>query len=69
MIETTIRLMREPAGVATFPGWYCAMTSLEALDMSVLGRDVIDEFALIVDRPGAVVCLVNQRHSYTISAR
>lgn len=65
-IETTIRLMREPAGVATFPGRYSALTALETLDMSVLGRDVLDRFALIVDRPGDTVCLINQRHQYGI---
>jgi len=34
--------------------------------MSVLGRDILDLFAVIVDRPGDVVCLVGQRHRYQI---
>jgi hypothetical protein len=34
--------------------------------MCVLGRDVSDLFTVIVDRPGNVVCLLGQRHRYTI---
>ena len=43
------------------------MTDWASLDMSVLGRDVTRHFALIVDRPGNTVCLVNQRHSYRVT--
>lgn len=34
--------------------------------MSVLGRDVTNLFALIVDRPGDLVCLLAKQHSYVI---
>jgi hypothetical protein len=34
--------------------------------MSVLGRDIINLFALIVDRPQDIVCLLGQRHRYRI---
>ncbi len=34
--------------------------------MSVLGRDITDLFAAIVDRPGNVVCLLGQNHRYKI---
>jgi hypothetical protein len=33
---------------------------------SVLGRDITGLFAVIVDRPGDLVCLVGQRHRYSI---
>jgi hypothetical protein len=39
---------------------------MEALDVSVLGRDLTSLFAVIVDRPHRVVCLLGQRHRYTI---
>ena len=42
------------------------ITSQEQLEMSVLGRDITDLFALIVDRPRDLVCLIGQRHSYNI---
>jgi hypothetical protein len=34
--------------------------------MSVLGRDITNLFAVIVDRPGDAVCLVGQGHLYLI---
>jgi hypothetical protein len=34
--------------------------------MSVLGRDITGLFAVIVDQPGNVVCLLRQRHRYMI---
>jgi hypothetical protein len=34
--------------------------------MSVIGRDLTNLFALIVDRPGDRVCLLGQRHRYVI---
>jgi hypothetical protein len=34
--------------------------------MSVLGRDITNFFALIVDRPQEVVCLLGQGHRYLI---
>jgi hypothetical protein len=50
-----------------FRGRYPALTDAEALDMSVLGRDITCLFALIVDRPGDTVCLLRQPHRYTIA--
>lgn len=69
IIETQIRLTREEAGKVVFRGQYSAVTDLEALDMSVLGRDVTGVFAVIVDRPGNAVCLLRERHQYTIVQR
>ena len=65
-VETWIRLTREDAGKVMFRGQYAAVTELEALDISVLGRDITRLFAMIVDWPHDVVCLVGQRHRYTI---
>ena len=50
-----------------FRGRYFAVPEPEALDMSVLGRDITGLFALIVDRPGDLVGLLSQRHRYTIA--
>src|SRR5262245_15777745 len=40
IVETQIRLMHEDAGNVVFRGQYAAVTELEALDISVLGRDI-----------------------------
>jgi hypothetical protein len=65
-IDTHLRMTREGGSKAVFRGRYAAFTQLGATDMSVLGRDVLNLFALIIDRPGDVVCLLGQRHSYVI---
>jgi hypothetical protein len=65
-VETHVRLTRETGGQAVFQGQFAAVTELEALDISVLGRDITGLFAVIVDRPGDAVCLLGQRHRYTI---
>jgi len=65
-VATQIRLTHEDAGKVVFRGQYAAVIELEALDISVLRRDITDLFAVIVDRPRDVVCLVGQRHRYTI---
>jgi hypothetical protein len=43
-----------------------AFTVDNAIDMPILGRDVTNLFALIVDQPGDTVCLVRDRHRYVI---
>jgi len=42
---------------------YCR---LEALDISVLGRDITGLFDVIADQPGDVASLLTQRHRYSI---
>jgi hypothetical protein len=63
LIATQLRFTHETGGKVIFRGHYAAVTELEALDISVLGRDVIGLFAVIVDQPHAVVCLLGQRHA------
>lgn len=66
IVETQVRLTREAAGKVVFRGPYAAVIELEALDISVLGRDISGQFAVIVDQPGGVVCLLRPRHHYRI---
>ncbi|REJ97754.1 MAG: hypothetical protein DWQ34_01540 [Planctomycetota bacterium] len=65
-VATRIRLPRDNGGIAMFRGEYAAFTQLEALDMSVLGRDIMEMFAVIVDRSDDVVALIRQPHRYAI---
>lgn len=69
VVETQVRLTREESGKVVLRGQYAAVTELQALDMSVLGRDIAGLFAVVVDRPGNVVCLLGQRHRYAIEPR
>jgi predicted aspartyl protease len=66
VVQTQIQLTRETGSKVTFRGEYVAVTDVEALDVCVLGRDITGLFAVVVDQPGDVVCLLSQRHRYTI---
>ncbi len=66
VVSTQIRLTRDDGGKVVFKGRYAACLAPEALDLSVLGRDILSLFAVIVDRPADVVCLLGGQHSYRI---
>jgi hypothetical protein len=67
LVDTAIQFYRHDGGLAVFRGQFAAFTVPDALDMSVLGRDITNLFALIVDRPGDRVCLLGSGHQYSIS--
>jgi hypothetical protein len=66
-VSTAIRLHRETGTTVLFNGQFAACTDPAALDMSVLGRDITNLFAVIIDRPQDLVCMLGQCHRYTIS--
>jgi hypothetical protein len=67
IVKSEIRLTRDGDGKVLFRGEFAAVTALESLDMSVLGRDITDLFAVVMDRPGGVVCLLSQSHGYHVT--
>jgi hypothetical protein len=69
ILETRIRFTDDEEGKAVFVGRFAGLTDLKALDMSVLGRDILNVFALLVDRRADTVCLLGQKHFYTIGVR
>jgi len=69
VIATRMRLTRENNGKVIFRGQYAAVTTAEALDMSVLGRDITNLFTIIIDWPQRLVGLLGQQHQYTIIPR
>lgn len=66
VLDTQIRLRRETGEPVHFKGQFSAVTELEALDINVIGRDVTGLFAVIVDQPAEVVCLLRGQHAYRI---
>ncbi len=66
IIRTQIRLSRDDGQKAIFRSDYSACTESTMLDMSVLGRDILDMFALLVDRSSDVVAIFGGKHSYSI---
>jgi hypothetical protein len=65
-VDTQIRFLREDGTKVVFRGQYAGFTDPEALDMSVLGRDITNLFVVIVDRPRDFVGLLGHRHQYVI---
>jgi len=65
-VWTEIKLTRSDGGTAVIGGMFAAFADPAALEESVLGRDLLDVFALIVDKAGDTVCLVRDRHRYVI---
>ena len=65
-IETKIRLTHGAGSKVLLLGQFAAVTELEALDICILGRDITGLFAVVVDQPANVVCLLRERHRYAI---
>lgn len=66
VVETKLHLVRETGTPVLFNSRLSAVTDPTALDACVLGRDIMDLFAVIIDRPQNVVCLLGQQHRYVI---
>ena len=67
-VDTQIRMTRDDGEDVLFRGSFPACTDHESLDMSVLGRDILDMFALVVDRNAGVVAIIGGQHGYSIYA-
>jgi hypothetical protein len=65
-IATDLRLPLENGRSIKFQGTFAGFTDVDALDMSVLGRDIMNLFAVIVDHAGGVVYLVGKGHRYLV---
>lgn len=65
-VKSYLRLTKQDAGKVNFQAQFAAVTEVEALDICVLGRDILGLFAIIVDEPQQAVCLLSQRHNYNI---
>lgn len=67
-VETQLRLKRNDGQQVLFRGQFAACAEPDALDMSILGRDILDMFALIVDRRAEVVAILGGNHRYSIQS-
>jgi hypothetical protein len=66
-VDTHIRFALQGGGRIVFQGNFAGFTQADALDMNVLGRDILNLFAAIIDRPADVMCLIGHGHRYTIT--
>ena len=65
-VWTTLAFLRTDGQPTIIEGAYSAFQIEDALEMSVLGYDVLSLFAVIVDRPGNAVCLLVPPQRYII---
>lgn len=66
-VGTDLRFALDDGGRITFQGTLAGFTDPNALDVNVLGRDIMNHFAVIVDHPGNLVCMIGKGHRYTIT--
>ncbi len=66
IIEGLMELTRDDGGPAIVRGRFTAFTDPSASDVSVVGRDVLNNFDVIVSRPNNEVLLLAPRHCYQI---
>ena len=68
-VTTQIRLVRDDGQWVTLRGTYAACLEHEILDISVLGRDILNLFAVIVDLAADRVVLLHGADRYSILPR
>jgi hypothetical protein len=68
-VATAIRFTRDDGQGVTVRGTFGLFTDIESADLSILGRDVTNNFAVIYDYPNRVVALLAPSHSYEIKSR
>jgi hypothetical protein len=67
IVSTVLELMRDSGGTARVRGQFAAFTDPRATDMSILGRDVLDHFDVIVSRRRNEGLLLAPNHHYTVA--
>jgi hypothetical protein len=65
-IQTTLVLKNDAGGTAVIRGEFAAFTSPSALDLNVLGRDVLNNFDVILSRPRNEILLLSPPHRYFV---
>ncbi len=69
VIRTQIRFALDGGRHLIMQGSFAGFTNPSAIDMNILGRDITNLFALIVDRQGDVVCMIGKGHQYAITTQ
>jgi hypothetical protein len=65
-IETTISFIKDDGRPAIVRGTFGVFTDSESADLSVLGRDVTNNFSVIYDYHGRTIALLAAPHFYEI---
>jgi hypothetical protein len=66
VIRTTLTLYADDGSPARFQGDFAAFTDPASADLSLLGRDILDDFDLIASRRRNEVLLLAMNHQYRV---
>ena len=67
-VETAIAFARDDGELVTVRGTYGVFTKSESADLSILGRDVTNNFTVIYDYPQQIIALLAPPHSCEIKS-
>jgi hypothetical protein len=67
LVEGVIELSRDDGVPARVRGVFAAFTDPLATDVSILGRDVLNHFDIIMSRRNNEILLLSQKHRYQIT--
>jgi Aspartyl protease len=67
LVTTVLQLTQSDGGTARVRGEFAALLDSEDADFSILGRDVLDHFDVILSKRRGEVLLLGLNHRYTIS--
>lgn len=67
-VQTTISFFRDDGKLVTVRGIFAIFTEADSIDLSVLGRDVTNNFGVIYDYPNQTVALLAPPHFYEIKS-
>jgi hypothetical protein len=65
-VTTVLEFVRDDGGLTRVRGELAGFTDPTATDLSILGRDVLDHFDVIIRRQRGAIWLLAPRHQYRI---
>lgn len=66
LVTTVVEFLRDDGGPVRVRGEFAGCTDPTATDLSILGRDVLDHFDLVLSRRRNEILLLAPRHQYRI---
>lgn len=67
VVGASLEFIRDDGGPATVRGTFAAFTDPQATDLSVLGRDVLNHFDVILSHRNNAVFLLSGPHQYVVT--
>jgi aspartyl protease len=67
VLTTRLQLLTTDGVIVAFSGQFAAFTDPKATDISLLGRDYLNQFDVIVSRRRDEVMLLGGHHAYTVN--